>query len=121
MDSQGSPLEKILYMALGKVCDCSLLLCASFLIIIVRYAVYTRENSGKRHHNLCPENFILVEFLLQLSCSFPLCPGQTWMRHFLKLNLPFPLLHTNSSPAVVAVSLKGATLYQVAVAMRSHP
>ena len=120
MDSQGSPLEKILYMALGKVCDCSLLLCASFLIIIVRYAVYTRENSGKRH-NLCPENFILVEFLLQLSCSFPLCPGQTWMRHFLKLNLPFPLLHTNSSPAVVAVSLKGATLYQVAVAMRSHP
>ena len=109
-------------MALGRVCDCSLLLCAFFLIIIVRYAVYTCENSGKRHHNLCPENFILVEFLSQLSCSFPLVSlGQTWMQHFLKLNLPFPLLHTNNSPAFVAVSLEGATLYQVAVAMRSHP
>ena len=54
--------------------------------------------------------------------AFPLVSlGQTWMQHFLKLNLPFPLLHTNNSPAFVAVSLEGATLYQVAVAMRSHP
>ena len=104
------------------MCDCSLLLCAFFLIIIVIYAVYTCENSGKRHHHLCPENFILVEFLSQLSCSFPLVSlGQTCVHHFLKLNLPFPLLHTNSSPAFVAVSVKGATLYQVAIAMRSHP